>query len=574
MTALRNRQTSLQRRILVVFLLCMLSALTCTSMVIGLSYKQLVVQRVDAAYENSAVQFTHSLEAMIDALNHTSQQLAFSDDMVRYFERFLTTTDSYERIQVFDSLKKTANFAALSNPSIGLFAYVQPQTGHTYMSNMFMDDYWLDRLSQEELFRYSGAAYYGIFPSMSCYTNNQVLAITRDIEVAGQSVQLYVETSFREVEDLLSSYAMEGCRLLILDNDRRVVYTQLDDVFPRGAPMTEEPVRSHRLFRVQANQGWHAVLAVESAVYMRALHSLIAGMTVMALVLLVVFLLGSILLWRHIYRPLDRFDKLIDGMLTESAEGVADIPIETGILEYDRLLDKFQHTKQQLQEMIEAIRRQEQTNALIMLRRLRSQINPHFLMNTLNTVHWMAVMKNETEIDDVVLALNRLLAYNLKQGEDLTTLSSEIYAVEQYIQLQRRRYDIHYQTLLEPADASTDLAFPKFILQPLVENSLYHAYRQDMSITLRVHIGSRIVISVEDTGIGMDESTQQVLTDHLSGSGGDAPEQASGMGIGLRYVVKTLHMFYGDDVQFRIQSSPGEYTIIEMSIPLEVKAHD
>ena len=574
MTALRNRQTSLQRRILVVFLLCMLSALTCTSMVIGLSYKQLVVQRVDAAYENSAVQFTHSLEAMIDALNHTSQQLAFSDDMVRYFERFLTTTDSYERIQVFDSLKKTANFAALSNPSIGLFAYVQPQTGHTYMSNMFMDDYWLDRLSQEELFRYSGAAYYGIFPSMSCYTNNQVLAITRDIEVAGQSVQLYVETSFREVEDLLSSYAMEGCRLLILDNDRRVVYTQLDDVFPRGAPMTEEPVRSHRLFRVQANQGWHAVLAVESAVYMRELHSLIAGMTVMALVLLVVFLLGSILLWRHIYRPLDRFDKLIDGMLTESAEGVADIPIETGILEYDRLLDKFQHTKQQLQETIEAIRRQEQTNALIMLRRLRSQINPHFLMNTLNTVHWMAVMKNETEIDDVVLALNRLLAYNLKQGEDLTTLSSEIYAVEQYIQLQRRRYDIHYQTLLEPADASTDLAFPKFILQPLVENSLYHAYRQDMSITLRVHIGSRIVISVEDTGIGMDESTQQVLTDHLSGSGGDAPEQASGMGIGLRYVVKTLHMFYGDDVQFRIQSSPGEYTIIEMSIPLEVKAHD
>lgn len=374
-----------------------------------------------------------------------------------------------------DTLKSAANFVVLSNPSIGLYAYVSPQNGHTYISNMHMGDDWHQQLAPNELFRYSGAAYYGPFPSVSCYTNNQVLAITRDIEVAGHPVQLYVETGFRVMEDLMSSYAMEGCQLLILDNQQRVAYSQLEEVFPRGSEIPESPPASHRLFSAQANQGWRAAIAVENAVYMREMRSL---------------------------------------------------------------------------------------------------INPHFLMNTLNTVHWMAVMKNETEIDDIVLALNRLLAYNLKQGEDLTTLGSEIYAVEQYIQLQRRRYDIQYQMILEPEGASTDIPFPKFILQPLVENSLYHAYRQNMSITLRVNLSDRIVISVEDTGIGMDESTKQVLAEHLSGSGEDAPDQSSGMGIGLRYVVKTLHMFYGGDVQFRLESQPDQFTIIEMSIPLEVKAHD
>lgn len=569
-----TRQTTLQRRILVIFLLCMVSAVGCMALVLGVSYNRLVVQRVNASYESNVQQFTHSLENLISTLNHTSQQLAFSEDVAQHFERYLTSGSSYERIQMHDTLKNAANFVVLSNPSIGLYAYVSPQNGHTYISNMHMGDDWHQQLAPNELFRYSGAAYYGPFPSVSCYTNNQVLAITRDIEVAGHPVQLYVETGFRVMEDLMSSYAMEGCQLLILDNQQRVAYSQLEEVFPRGSEIPESPPASHRLFSAQANQGWRAAIAVENAVYMREMRSLIKGMSVVALVLLAVFMLSAVMLWRHIYRPLDRFDKLIDSLLTEDGEAAAVLPVETGILEYDRLLSKFQFTRQQLQEMIVEIRRQEQTSARMMLRRLRSQINPHFLMNTLNTVHWMAVMKNETEIDDIVLALNRLLAYNLKQGEDLTTLGSEIYAVEQYIQLQRRRYDIQYQMILEPEGASTDIPFPKFILQPLVENSLYHAYRQNMSITLRVNLSDRIVISVEDTGIGMDESTKQVLAEHLSGSGEDAPDQSSGMGIGLRYVVKTLHMFYDGDVQFRLESQPDQFTIIEMSIPLEVKAHD
>ena len=112
----------------------------------------------------------------------------------------------------------------------------------------------------------------------------------------------------------------------------------------------------------------------------------------------------------------------------------------------------------------------ESTTLQSELKFLKSQINPHFLMNTLNTIHWMALMNQQTEIDGITQALSHLLIYNLDKDSSNTTLQRELSAVNEYVRLQKVRYQFTYCETILPADSFLGFPCPKFILQPFVEN--------------------------------------------------------------------------------------------------------
>lgn len=578
---------SLRRRIVAVFALCMLSTLICTVAAFWFSYDRLVVKRVNANYESAVKQFTISLENLINNLNHVSQQLAFSEAVKLRFERYLMATDPYERIDAYDELKKIANYAVFSNPTIGFYYYTDVETGEVIFSNFSAkDEADLAPSDAEVFFRYAGASYYGMYRSKSRYTDNMVVAITRDMEILGRAVRLYVETNFREMDDLFASFHIDEAIYLLVDNDDRVVYSQNPESFSRGFAIDRAALDDgygeagdFLLFAAKANQGWKGVLAIDKGVFLNEALSLAAGMLVIFILLAALFALCAITLWRRIYKPLARFDREMSALLILDAPADQPAPDQstTGVVEYDRLSKRFRDMRGQIRDMIEQIREQERVNAQIEVQRLRSQINPHFLMNTLNSLHWLAVLKGENEIDDMVLSLNRLLMYNLNEDDGLATLLQEREAVSQYVELQTRRYNFTYDCDVIPENASLDIPFPKFVLQPMIENALSHGYREDMTIRLVIDVsGERIIVRVEDDGVGMSPEAADRLRGHLQNNNYNELEtvRRSGMGIGLRYVVRTVNMFYPGDVCFRVESEPNVLTVIELSVPREVNKHD
>ena len=117
------------------------------------------------------------------------------------------------------------------------------------------------------------------------------------------------------------------------------------------------------------------------------------------------------------------------------------------------------------------------------IEKLLYQINPHFLMNTLNTIHWMAVMNGQQDIDKAVQALNRLLFYNLDKDGYHTDIERELSAMGEYMLLQKvRLYDFTYTIRREPETAEFCYPIPKFILQPVIENSIVHGYRSGIEM--------------------------------------------------------------------------------------------
>lgn len=225
---------------------------------------------------------------------------------------------------------------------------------------------------------------------------------------------------------------------------------------------------------------------------------------------------------------------------------------------------------------------QEKANTKAQLEKLRAQINPHFLMNTLNTIHWLALMNQQSEIDEITQSLAHLLSYNLDKDSYNTNLQKELNAVSEYVKLQKVRYKFDFQILVFPENITLNYPCPKFILQPFIENSLVHGYRENMTITIKITVlDDEIGIRISDTGSGMTVEQLHSIVNLLHSS---APKsfsnniipdtepsvimnQNSGKGIGLSYVAGILDLYYGENCLITVTSSQNTGTEFYIHLP-------
>ena len=309
------------------------------------------------------------------------------------------------------------------------------------------------------------------------------------------------------------------------------------------------------------SQGWKVSLILPNQIYIRDYyHSL---RDVLLCTLLIAVLIGALAFyfWKSVYAPLQLFDRQLEALLTDDFDAST---MHSSIPEYEHLLGKVSKLQRQIQEMIQEIIRQEQVNTKIQTEKLRAQINPHFLLNTLNTMHWMALINEQPEIDSITQALSHLLSYNLDKDNVSTNLERELSALQEYVQLQKVRYDFRFEILRPENGEPLNYPCPKFLLQPLVENALKHGYLPGMEIRIAVSVGERISVTVSDTGSGMKPETAAAINAQWQG----APSEAlPAFGIGLSYVIRSLHEFFSEDCFFEVQSEEQKGTTFLIEMP-------
>ncbi len=202
------------------------------------------------------------------------------------------------------------------------------------------------------------------------------------------------------------------------------------------------------------------------------------------------------------------------------------------------------------------------------LEMLKSQVNPHFLFNTLNMISCMARLEDASDTDRMILSLSGIFRYNLRTKEQEVLLEQELEALDDYIYIQQMRFDgrIAYrkQLLVDPRQ----VRIPSFTLQPIVENAFVHglANREEGGrIFLRIwQEGDRLTVSVTDNGAGMNKA-QLAELERLMGE-----SEQTGRGIGLGNISRRISMLYPEG-SLRIYSSPGRGTAIQCVIPQSEK---
>lgn len=209
---------------------------------------------------------------------------------------------------------------------------------------------------------------------------------------------------------------------------------------------------------------------------------------------------------------------------------------------------------------------------------LQSQINPHFLYNTLDVIRSHALVNHDDETAEMVEALSKLFRYSISRPGELATLSEELDNVNAYFTLLQYRFPdkLRLELVLEQDDEELmGYQLPILTIQPLVENAIHHGIERKIGngcVTIRaVSTGTRLYITVADNGMGMTEETLNELLakleqDTAPAAGHGASAQA-GTGIALLNVHQRIKFYFGQDYGLDIQSTHGYGTTVELVLP-------
>ena len=279
------------------------------------------------------------------------------------------------------------------------------------------------------------------------------------------------------------------------------------------------------------------------------------------LVVIVTSLHRSFQITRSITRPIDE----LYARVLEIGRGDLSVrpPVEAEDSKLRALGEGVEEMAARLNEQM-ALNRQEQDRLRRMeLALVQAQINPHFLYNTLDAIVWLVETGKNEQAVEMVSSLSTYFRSFLSNGKDIVTLREEAQHVRSYLEIQQVRYSdiLRYEIDMDPA--LDECRIPKLTLQPLAENALYHgikAKRGGGVITVSSRpVGDRAEVSVRDTGIGMTQEKLEELRSTLETDGGQ--------GFGLQASYKRLKLMYGPALDFEIESTEGNGTVITIRFP-------
>lgn len=197
---------------------------------------------------------------------------------------------------------------------------------------------------------------------------------------------------------------------------------------------------------------------------------------------------------------------------------------------------------------------------------LQSQINPHFLYNTLDIIVWMIENEQKNEAVKVVTALARFFRISLSKGKNIIPVRDELEHVRNYLMIQQMRFKNKFTYRIEPEEGTSDFASLKLMLQPLVENAIYHGMEfmdgdGEILITVRMENGD-LWFSIQDNGLGMTkEQADSLLTENAHVS------SRHGSGIGVKNVNERIRLYFGESYGLTIDSEPDVGTVVRIHLP-------
>jgi two-component system, sensor histidine kinase YesM len=560
-----SRPYSLKYRLIFMLFISSLTPLVLIGTISYISMYAILKNKAEAGVKSNLHQVRISLENTLSQLNHTSQQLALDGRVGQNLESYMSA-DLYQKKLLKDEIQSQLNLIHFTNPTLGLIFYYLGNNNQTLFENFSVREN-SDLNKLPKLFNFNTITYFGPHLSLNPIDGNQVLSIMRQVEILGRNdVYVYIETNFKLAESIIKNEQF-GNHLahLIVDNEGRIAYSENPRDFPVGAMYSAETNTGvwgkYYRFEESSNQSWKVVATIPNADYRLEINRWIKQFGLSAILTLTASGLIAWVIWRMMYRPLNLLNMDIRNVKNNSGSSPAR---RSRIAEFAVIYREFADMRNRIGDLITEVEHKEQSKALLEVEKLMAQINPHFIHNTLDTIRWLARSNGQKEIDRLVSTLNKVLYYNLGKGGQ-ARIKDEIEALKHYVELQGIRYNFEFDVKIHANDKALELPIPRFILQPLVENALYHGLEDKGVIEVGVEEDgdTHLIISVKDDGDGIsEEEIRSLMSDETE------TRKKVGMGIGLQYVYRMVKFQFGASASFRIESQLGRGTTILLRLPI------
>jgi len=417
------------------------------------------------------------------------------------------------------------------------------------------------------------------------YRYHWVVSLSRyvdinDGEIPGSGV-LLVDMKYSVIEDVLKQIndSSEGIYYYMISRDGQMIYHPRKTEMARGlfeenslkASGYEEgtyeiTTDGHKESVVVGNiayTGWKLIGVVPESVQTARINNFRYYIFTTIMVLMMMLLEGNRLISRKISKPIRKLDESVK---TYEAGGKTDIYIG-GSSEIRHLGYSVQRSYERIETLMEEIIRQQNERRKSELDALQSQINPHFLYNTLESITWMIEAQKNEEAVIMISELAKLLRVSLSRGKTIIPVKDELQHSRSYMNIQLVRYKERFQMEFQTDKEIEDYCIVKLVIQPILENAIYYGVGNmdeddEGKITVR---GEKkeddIYIVIEDNGMGMrKEVLENILKDNNK-----VPKHGSG--VGVINVHSRIQLMFGEQYGLEIYSEPDEGTRVVIHIP-------
>ena len=407
---------------------------------------------------------------------------------------------------------------------------------------------------------------------------NWVVTFSRRIHLYNKDIPsdavLAIDMNFSSIEENCNRVTI-GSRgyVFILDENNNIIYhpqqqmiysnIKSEDVDFIGEKPDGEYVREEQnnvvVIRSLRNVGWKVVGISYLEDARAAQEDVVSFLTVMFVFAILLVVMIALVMSTRISAPLVRLtgvmDRVEQGDLTVHSS-------ERSFYEAERLSRSFNHMIDRINALLERIKSEEQELRKSELRALQAQINPHFLYNTLGSILWMCERGEGKGAVTMVQALANLFRISISKGNEIITVQDELQHAESYLIIQKVRYKDQFEYSIEADESVMNCRCLKIILQPLIENAIYHGIDRMVDtgrITVRVRgTEEEIFMQVEDNGLGMP---QEVLDKILES------ESSNSYGIGVKNVHNRIQIYFGKEYGLSFRSELDEGTTVSVRLP-------
>lgn len=410
--------------------------------------------------------------------------------------------------------------------------------------------------------------------------NQEVISVSKVFEYKDHGLikkgVLLVDMSFEELDALFNFTNLGPMgHILILDDENQILYASDRSVYDYESRSYE--VAKEQIFgSTQASiNGIEMVININTVSSTRwriatfqdvnriesGMESALFISVLLIAITMIITILVAYLVAKQITNPLKNLSKAMKRFHNGNYDSKVDIEgqkeitiVTTG---FNEMIDKIQDLMNEVVNEQEGKRKTE-------IRALQNQINPHFLYNTLDCLIWLAEEKRNEDLVETVSALSTYFRVSLSKGKQFIPIYDELKHIESYMLIQRLRYNDVFDYSIECAPTVSELKIMKLILQPLVENAIYHGVdKDDRESFIKIKVlkdETNIILSVMNSGYGISEAkikeiNREMVEGNTKGS------------VGMMNVYKRIKLFYGEKAFINIESELDESTTISIVIP-------
>ena len=413
---------------------------------------------------------------------------------------------------------------------------------------------------------------------------NWVISMSRAVEitVGGSTEQavLLIEMAYQGLEEVLDEVTLgNGGYIYLMDSNGDIIWHPKFELIASGRVKENNLVaagyddgsreevfngtRQTVVTKTVGYTGWKLVGVIKgTGISLNMLKTRLFIVFVILLIIFIVILINSYISFR-VTNPIRELEKSVKAL----EEGNLDADIYMGgSYEVQHLGKSVQDMKFRIKGLMQDIVNEHEEKRKSEFDSLQAQINPHFLYNTLDIIVWQIENEKQSEAVHTVTALARFFRLSLGKGKNIVTVKDEIDHVKNYLMIQHMRFKNKFDYEFDIAEDVLELPSLKLMLQPLVENAIYHGMEfmdGDGMITVKAwREEDELYLSVADNGLGMTEDKVEMILTGESTSG-----NGRGSGIGVKNVNERIKLYFGEAYGLTIDSEPDEGTTVIIHLP-------